>query len=88
MRMAYQIENTDPDAVLNEIYMAWHLSRNQATGDTEESLISNHPLTMVVRMGRIFSDGGQMIFPESEAVELKLIVAEYLKKKMYFTIWN
>lgn len=40
MRMAYQIENTDPDAVLNEIYMAWHLSRNQATGDTEESLIS------------------------------------------------
>ena len=32
MRMAYQIESTDPNAVLNEIYMTWRLSRNQATG--------------------------------------------------------
>ena len=31
MRMAYQIESTDPNAVLNEIYMTWRLSRNQAT---------------------------------------------------------
>ena len=30
MRMAYQIESTDPNAVLNEIYMTWRLSRNQA----------------------------------------------------------
>ena len=34
MRMAYQIESTDPNAVLNEIYMTWRLSRNQATRDT------------------------------------------------------
>ena len=36
MRMAYQIESTDPNAVLNEIYMIWRLSRNQATRDTAE----------------------------------------------------
>ena len=34
MRMAYQIESTDPNAVLNEIYMTWRLSRNQAARDT------------------------------------------------------
>ena len=39
MRMAYQIESTDPNAVLNEIYMTWRLSRNQATRDTAESLM-------------------------------------------------
>ena len=39
MRMAYQIESTDPSAVLNEIYMTWRLSRNQATRDTAESLM-------------------------------------------------
>ena len=38
MRMAYQIESTDPNAVLNEIYMTWRLSKNQATRDTAESL--------------------------------------------------
>lgn len=42
MRMAYQIESTDPNAVLNEIYMTWRLSRNQATRDTAESLMG-HP---------------------------------------------
>lgn len=40
MRMAYQIESTDPNAVLNEIYMTWRLSRNQATRDTAESLMA------------------------------------------------
>ena len=30
MRMAYQIESTDPNAVLNEIYMTWRLSRYMA----------------------------------------------------------
>ena len=39
MRMAYQIESTDPNAVLNEIYMTWRLSRNQAARDTAESLM-------------------------------------------------
>ncbi len=34
MRMAYQIESTDPNAVLNEIYMTWRLSRNQASSNT------------------------------------------------------
>ena len=40
MRMAYQIESTDPNAVLNEIYMTWRLSRNQAARDTAESLMA------------------------------------------------
>ena len=40
MRMAYQIESTDPNAVLNEIYMTWRLSRSQATRDTAESLMA------------------------------------------------
>ena len=40
MRMAYQIESIDPNAVLNEIYMTWRLSRNQATRDTAESLMA------------------------------------------------
>ena len=40
MRMAYQIESTDPNAVLNEIYMTWRLLRNQATRDTAESLMA------------------------------------------------
>ena len=39
MRMAYQIESTDPNAVLNEIYMTWRLSRSQAARDTVESLM-------------------------------------------------
>ena len=29
-----------PNAVLNEIYMTWRLSRNQATRDTAESLMA------------------------------------------------
>ena len=40
MRMAYQIESIDQNAVLNEIYMTWRLSRNQATRDTAESLMA------------------------------------------------
>ena len=40
MRMAYQIESTDPNAVLNEIYMTWRLSKNQANRDTAESLMA------------------------------------------------
>ena len=40
MRMACQIESTDPNAVLNEIYMTWRLSRNQAARATAESLMT------------------------------------------------
>ena len=36
MRMAYQIESTDPNAVLNEIHMACRLSTKQVTMDTAE----------------------------------------------------
>lgn len=39
MRMAYQIESTDPNAVLNEIYMAGRYAPSQATKDTAESLL-------------------------------------------------
>ena len=40
MRMAYQIEGTDQNAVLNEIYMTWRLSRNQDIKATAESLMA------------------------------------------------
>ena len=40
MRMAYQIEGTDQNAVLNEIYMTWRLSRNQDIKATAENLIA------------------------------------------------
>ena len=54
MRMAYQIESTDPNAVLNEIYMTWRLSRNQATRDTAESLMAKlrSPRSLEKPLGR------------------------------------
>ena len=39
MRMAYQIESTNQNAALNEIYMTWRYARSQATKDTAESLL-------------------------------------------------
>jgi len=39
MRMAYQIESTNQASVLNEIYMTWRYSQNQAMKDTAESLL-------------------------------------------------
>lgn len=39
MRMVYQIEATSQNAALNEIYMTWRYSQNQATKDTAESLL-------------------------------------------------
>lgn len=39
MRMAYQIEATSQNAALNEIYMTWRYTQNQATKDTAESLL-------------------------------------------------
>lgn len=39
MRMAYQIESTNQASALNEIYMTWRYSQNQATKDTAESLL-------------------------------------------------
>ena len=39
MRMAYQIEGTDQNAVLNEIYMTWRLSRNQGKTSCEKSMV-------------------------------------------------
>lgn len=38
-RMVYQIESTNQNAALNEIYMTWRYTRNQATKDTAESLL-------------------------------------------------
>lgn len=40
MRMAYQIEATSQNAALNEIYMTWCYTQNQATKDTAESLLA------------------------------------------------
>ena len=38
-RMVYQIESTNQNAALNEIYMTWRYTRSQATKDTTESLL-------------------------------------------------
>ncbi len=37
--MVYQIESTNQNAALNEIYMTWRYTRSQATKDTAESLL-------------------------------------------------
>ena len=39
-RMVYQIESTNQNAALNEIYMTWRYTQNQATKDTAESLLA------------------------------------------------
>lgn len=39
MRMAYQIESTNQNAALNEIYMTWRYAQNQTTKATAESLL-------------------------------------------------
>ena len=38
-RMVYQIESTNQNAALNEIYMTWRYTKSQATKDTAESLL-------------------------------------------------
>lgn len=38
-RMVYQIESTNQNATLNEIYMTWRYTKSQATKDTAESLL-------------------------------------------------
>lgn len=40
MRMAYQIESTDQNAVLNEIYMTWRYAPNKAAKETAETLLA------------------------------------------------
>lgn len=40
MRMAYQIESTDRNAVLNELYMTGRLAQDQAMKDTAQSLLA------------------------------------------------
>ena len=39
MRMVFQIESTNQNAALNEIYMTWRYAPNQATKETAESLL-------------------------------------------------
>ena len=38
-RMVYQIESTNQNAALNEIYMTWRYTKSQAIKDTAESLL-------------------------------------------------
>ena len=40
MRMVFQIESTNQNAVLNEIYMTWRYAPNPATKETAESLLN------------------------------------------------
>ncbi len=37
MRMVFQIESTNQNAALNEIYMTWRYAPNQATKETAEA---------------------------------------------------
>ena len=39
MRMVFQIESTNQNAALNEIYMTWRYASNPATKETAESLL-------------------------------------------------
>ena len=39
MRMVFQIESTNQNAALNEIYMTWRYAPNPATKETAESLL-------------------------------------------------
>ena len=39
MRMVFQIESTNKNAALNEIYMTWRYAPNPATKETAESLL-------------------------------------------------
>lgn len=39
MRMVFQIESTNQNAALNEIYMTWLYARNQAVKETAEGLL-------------------------------------------------
>lgn len=53
-RMVYQIESTNQNAALNEIYMTWRYTRSQATKDTAESLLKKlRPLSDKECMGVI-----------------------------------
>ena len=39
MRMVFQIESTNQNAALNEIYMTWRYAPNSATKETAEGLL-------------------------------------------------
>ena len=39
MRMVFQIESTNQNAALNEIYMTWRYAPNPVTKETAESLL-------------------------------------------------
>ena len=41
MRMVFQIESTNQNAALNEIYMTWRYAPNQAVKETAESLLDH-----------------------------------------------
>lgn len=42
MRMVFQIESTNQNAALNEIYMTWRYAPNPATKETAEVPPSHH----------------------------------------------
>lgn len=52
MRMVFQIESTNQNAALNEIYMTWRYAPNPATKETAEGLLdklrplSDQPVTV------------------------------------------
>ena len=64
MRMVFQIESTNQNAALNEIYMTWRYAPNPATKETAEGLLDKlRPLSdqecmdLIRSAGRIPSAG-------------------------------
>ena len=66
MRMVFQIESTNQNAALNEIYMTWRYAPNPATKETAESLLDKlRPLSDQECMDLIRKVQAEYRLPES-----------------------
>ena len=60
MRMVFQIESTNQNAALNEIYMTWRYAPNQAVKETAESLLAEYRLPEKARtIGEMLAEARQ-----------------------------
>ena len=84
MRMAYQIESTDPNAVLNEIYMTWRLSKNQAIMIAHRLKTVRHAnQILVVDHGRIVQHG-----THDQLIQQKGIYADFILNRKAAIDWK
>lgn len=68
MRMVFQIESTNQNAALNEIYMTWRYAPNPATKETAESLLDKlRPLSDQECMDLIRKVQAEYRLPEKPA---------------------